>query len=78
MATVMKDGPDRWVVHLGSASKSEVTVEVHMSRATAERIASRETARIKMLNPGRDDVPGEDPGMAVMSVLGVYAANGHI
>ena len=53
-------------------------IEARISRATAEKITFRETARIKTLNPGRDDVPGEYPGMAAMSVLGMYAANGHI
>lgn len=74
MATVIKDGPDRWVVHLGSAAKSEITIEVHMSRETAEKIASREASRIEMLNPGCDDLPEEDPGTAVLKVLGLYAA----
>ena len=57
MATAMKDGPDRWAAHLGSAAKSEITIEVRMIRETAEKIAAREASRIEMLNPGCDDLP---------------------
>ena len=78
MATVKQPSSDHWVVHLGSESDSEVTVEVHMSRATAEKMATRETARIAGLNPDRDDLPPTNIGGAVLNVLGLYAANGRI
>lgn len=72
MATVRHDGRDRWVVHLAAQRKSEVTIEVHMSRETAEKIAARETARLQALNPGCDLAP-EDVGTAVLHVLSLYA-----
>ena len=74
MATAMKDGPDRWVAHPGPAAKSEVTIEVRMSRETAEQIASREASRIEKPNPGCDDLSEEDPGTAALKVFGLYAA----
>ena len=73
MATVWHDGRDRWVVHLASPARSEVTIEVGMSRETAEKLAARETARLQALNPGRDDLP-EDVGTAVLHVLSLYAS----
>lgn len=77
MATVELDGR-RWTVHMGSKHKSEVTVEVHMSEEMAEQIASRETERIKALNPERGDIPPESLGSAVMNVLGLYATAGRV
>ena len=77
MASVAVDGR-RWTVHMGSEANSEVTVEVHMSEAMAEQIASRETARLKAINPERDDIPPESVGSAVMNVLGIYATIGRI
>ena len=74
MASVWHDGHDRWVVHLAAQAKSEVTIEVHMSRETAEKLASRETARLQALNPGRD-LPPEDVGTAVLQVLGLGASD---
>ena len=62
MAAAMKGGPDRWAAHLGSATKSEVAIEVRMSRETAEKIASREASRIETPNPGRGDPPRESQG----------------
>lgn len=73
MASVRSVGQDRWIVHLTAKSKSEVTIEVHMSRETAEKLAAREAARLQALNPGRDDVP-DDVGTAVLHVLSLYAA----
>ena len=75
MASVWHDGGDRWVVHLAARAKSEVTVEVRMSRETAEKLAAREAARLQALNPGRDDLPPKDVGTAVLHVLGLYASN---
>ena len=75
MASVWHDGRDRWIVHLAARAKSEVTVEVRMSRETAEKLAAREAARLQALNPGRDDLPPEDVGTAVLHVLSLYASN---
>ena len=76
MASVeLDDG--RWTVYMGRRGKSDVTVEVHMSEAMAEQIASRETARIEALNPGQN-IPRESVGSAVMNVLGLYATAGRI
>lgn len=78
MATVRRDGQDRWVVHLAAQAKSEVTIEVGMSRETAEKLAAREAARLQALNPGRDDLPPEDVGTAVLHLLSLYASNRRI
>ena len=76
MASVRHPSPSRWVVHLASqsASDSEVTVEVRMSKATAENLAHAETCRIAALNPGRNDLPAEDVGSAVLGILSSVAA----
>ena len=47
MATVLRDGEDRWVVHLAAQARSEVTIEVGMSRETAERLAASEAVGFK-------------------------------
>ena len=73
MASVQEISPDRYVVQLSSSSESAVTVEVHMSRETADRITALQTARIAQLNPDRDDVPPQTPGSAVLSVLDPFA-----
>ena len=78
MATVTQVSPEHWKVHLGSEANSEVTVEVHMSRATAMKLAELETARVARLNPKRADLPRWSPGVAVLNILGLYAANGRI
>lgn len=78
MAKVNQISSNHWEVHLASEEKSEVTIEVHMSRSTAERLVELETARVSDLNPGRTDLPAWSPGTAVLNVLGLYAANGHI
>ena len=59
---------------MGSADESCVTVEVNMSLETARRIAERETRRIAELNPGRDDLEPQTTGLAVLSVLELFAA----
>ena len=76
MASVRHPSSDRWVVHLESqsATDSAVTVELRMSRATAENLAHVETCRIAALNPGRKDVPAEDVGSAVLGILSPVAA----
>lgn len=78
MATVSKLDENHWQVHMGSRTNSEVMIEVHMSRAMAEQIAARETERLKELNRGRDGVPPESVGSAVLNVLGLYATRGRI
>lgn len=75
MASVRCDGRNRWVVHLATQTESEVTIEVRMSRETAEKLAAREAARLQALNPGRDDLPPKDVGTAVLHVLSLYASN---
>ena len=75
MASVWHDGRDRWVVHVATPAKSEVTIEVRMSREMAKKLAAREAARLQALNPGRDDLPPEDVGTAVLHVLSLYASN---
>ena len=77
MASVFELDGGRWTVYMESRDQSDVTVEVHMSKEMAEQIASRETARIKTLNPGRD-ILQESVGSAVMNVLGIYAIAGRI
>ncbi len=74
MSTVRSAGENRWIVHMGSADESEVTVEMHMSLKMAERIAEHETQRIAALNPGRDDLEPETVGSAVLSALDRFAA----
>lgn len=78
MATVRQSSVDSWEVHLGATSKSEVTVEVHMSRETATKLATLDASRLASLNPDRSDLPSTNPGTAVLNVLGLYAANGRI
>ena len=51
MASVIHQG-GLWQVHMGGEDQSEVTVQVHMSAEMAERLARRETDRLKELNPG--------------------------
>lgn len=78
VATVSKLDANRWEVHMGSRESSEVTIVVHMSRAMAEQIATRETERLKEFNRDRDDVQPESAGSAVLNVLGLYATTGRI
>ena len=63
-------------MHLTSQSPgdSEVTVELRMSKATADNLAHAETCRMAALNPGRKDVPAEDVGSAVLGILSSVAA----
>ena len=76
MASVRHPSPTRWVVHLASqsASDNEVTVELRMSKATADNLAHAETCRIAALQPGRNDLPAEDVGSAVLGILSSVAA----
>ena len=77
MASVVHQG-GLWQVHMGGKDQSEVTVQVHMSAEMAERLARRETDRLKDLNPGRTDLPPESVGSAVLNVLGLYASGSRI
>lgn len=76
MASVRHPSPKRWVVHLASqsASDSEVTVELRMSKATAKNLVHAESCRIAALNPGRKDLPAEDVGSAILGILSSVAA----
>ena len=71
MATVQNPLPNRWVVHLASRSDadSEVTVELRMSKATADNLARLVTERIAELNPDMPCSTGEDVGSAVLTVV---------
>jgi len=77
MASVIHQG-GLWEVHMGGKAQSEVTVQVHMSAEMAERLARRETERLKELNPERADLPAESVGSAVLNVLGLYASGSRI
>ena len=77
MASVIHQG-GLWQVYMGGKDQSEVTVQVHMSAEMAERLARRETDRLKDLNPGRTDLPPESVGSAVLNVLGLYASGSRI
>ena len=76
MASVQHRAPNHWVVHLASRSApdSEVTVELRMSRATAEKLAHLEAERIAALNPGVACPAAEDVGSAVLTILTSIAA----
>ena len=78
MATISQHSADSWEVHLGATSKSAVTVEVHMSQETANKLAALQASRLASLNPNRPDLPPMNPALAVLNVLGLYAANGRI
>ena len=76
MASVRHPGPTRWVVHLASTSEadSEVTVELRMSRATADNLVQAECSGTAGLNPGSGDPPVEDVGSAVLGIIASAAA----
>ena len=78
MATIKQHSSDDWEVHLGATSESAVTVQVHMSRQTAGKLAALETSRLACLNPDQPELPTVSPAMAVLNVLGLYAANGRV
>ena len=76
MASVQHPTPNHWVVHLASraAPDAEVTVELRMSKATADKLAHLEAARIAALNPGTACPTTEDVGSAVLTILTSTAA----
>ena len=75
MASIRQSSPERWVVHLASQSEAdrEVTVELRMSKATAERLTRSEASRVADLNPGRTGVPAANVGSAVLGILSASA-----
>ena len=76
MATVLNPSPNHWVVHLASRSDadSEVTVELRMSKATADNLARLVTAQIAELNPDTPCSTKENVGSAVLTVVSSAAA----
>ena len=76
MATVLNPSPNRWVVHLASQSDtdSEVTVELRMSKATADNLARLVTAQMAELNLGTPCSTKENAGSAVLTVVSSAAA----
>ena len=73
MATVLNPSPNRWVVHLASRSDadSEVTVELRMSKATADQLARLVTAQMTELNL---DTPCSTEGSVGSAVLTVVSS----
>ena len=45
-----------------------------MSKATADNLANVECSRIAGLNPGRNDLPAQDVGSAVLGIVTSIAA----
>ena len=76
MASVRHPSPARWVVNLAAKPDphDEVTVELRMSKATADSLAHAESVRVAALNPERTDLPSEDVGSAVLGILTSFAA----
>ena len=76
MATVLNPSPNRWVVHLASRSDadSEITVELRMSKTTADNLARLVTARTAELNPDTPCSTQENVGSAVLTVVSSAAA----
>ena len=76
MATVRNPSPNHWVVHLASRSDAdnEVTVELRMSKATADNLARLVTAQMAELNPGTPCSTKENAGSAVLTIVSSAAA----
>ena len=76
MASVLNPSPNHWVVHLASRSDadSDVTVELRMSKATADNLAHLVTARIAGLNPDMTCSTTENVGSAVLTIVSSAAA----
>ena len=76
MATVLNPSPNHWVVHLASQADadSEVTVELRMSKATADKLARLVTEKMAEVNPGTPCSTGENVGSAVLTVVSSAAA----
>jgi hypothetical protein len=76
MATVLNPSPNHWVVHLASRSDAdnEVTVELRMSKATADILARLVTSQVAELNPGTPCSAKENAGSAVLTIVSSAAA----
>ena len=57
---------------------SEVTVELRMSKATAQSLAHLEASRISALNPDAISPVSEDVGSAILGILSSIAAIGRV
>ncbi len=57
-----------------SEPDSEVTIELHMSKEDADKLASLEKARVAALNPDKECPAADDVGTAVLSILSSMAA----
>ena len=67
MASTKKVSDDHWIVHLNAVPKSEVVVEVHMSRAKAEALITEEWDYLHRM--GASGHIKKDVGSAVFSLL---------
>lgn len=76
MASVQHPEANRWVVHMASQSEpdDEVTIELHMSKADADKLASLEKAHMAAPNSDRDCPATDDVGSAVLGILSSLAA----
>ena len=76
MATVLNPSPNHWVVHLASRSDAdnEVTVELLMSKATADNLARLVTSQMTELDPGLPCSAKENAGSAVLTIVSSAAA----
>ena len=76
MASVLHPSPNHWVVQLASRSDfdNEVTVELRMSKATADNLAHLEATRMAALDPDATCPATEDVGSAVLTILTSIAA----
>lgn len=71
MATILNPSPNHWSVHLASRSDTdnEVTVELRMSKATADNLARLVTKQMAELDPGTSCSAKENAGSAVLTVV---------
>jgi len=76
MATVLNPSPNHWVVHLASRSDAdnEVTVELRMSKATADNLARLVTSKMAELEAGTPCSTKENAGSAVLTIVSSAAA----
>ena len=76
MATVLNPSPNHWLVHLASRSDAdnEVTVELRMSKATADNFARLVTSQMAEFSPGTPFSAKENAGSAVLTIVSSAAA----
>ena len=76
MATVLNPSLNHWVVHLASRSDAdnEVTVELRMSKATADNLARLVTSQMAELDPATPCSAKENAGSAVLTIVSSAAA----